>query len=92
MTNKRNRRLLLAATVVGLILTLTGCSEKYSEPFKDAPREAQANSDPAKVIEMPDGFNNLATKCIAVGIRGTVVYHQDSPYGAVSTVADPRCK
>lgn len=80
----------------GLILGLSACDpfsgDKVSEPYRDAPRTAHIDSKPAQVIEMPDGFNNLATKCIAPGVRGTVVYHADSAYGAVSTVADPNCK
>lgn len=73
------------------VATLTACGgNKANEPFKDAPRDG-ANHDPALIIEMPDGFSNLATKCIA-GIRYTVAFHGDNHYGSVTTVADPACK
>ncbi len=72
-------------------VTLTACgSDKASEPFKDAPR-ASTNRDAATVIEMPDGFSNLATKCVD-GVRYTVVFKNDEKYGSVSTVLDPSCK
>lgn len=77
-------------TLLGLSI-LTGCSEKTKEPFKDAPQEEERNSDPAQVIEMPDGFSNLATKCDH-GNRIYVIYKGDDNRGAVSVVADdPTC-
>ena len=54
------RRLLLLA--VPLVL-LTGCTQKSLERFRDAPRSGTTNRTPADIIEMPDGFSNLATKC-----------------------------
>jgi hypothetical protein len=93
----RNRKIrpiaLGSAGLVSLVVLLSAgsCDNKVSEPFHDAPRSAHANSDPATVIEMPDGFSNLATKCIAPGIRGTVVFKNDRSYGSVSTVIDPKC-
>jgi hypothetical protein len=78
----------MAGAAMGLLLmgVLLGCgAEKLSEPFHDAPRGKQTNDSPADVIEMPDGFNNLATKCDH-GNRIYVTYHADSPYGAVAVV------
>lgn len=80
----------LVAVVITVAATVTGCSGKYVEPYQDAPRAGTSDSTAAKVIEMPDGFSNLATKCVG-DIRYTVVYHFDNPYGSVSTVVDPQC-
>ena len=78
-----------AAFVVG---ALAACGmQKATEPFRDAQRGA-TNSTSADVIEMPDGFSNLATKCDH-GNRIYVVYKGDNTYGAVTAVAqDPSCK
>jgi hypothetical protein len=76
--------------VVALLL-LTGCgAQKATEPFKDAP-VSQHNDDPAAILNMPDGFNNVATKCDGPN-RVYVVFHNDNPYGSVAVVPnDPRC-
>lgn len=84
------RKILLgAAGFVIALVTLTACGDKANEPFKDAPRDG-SNNDPAVVIEMPDGFSNLATKCVN-GVRYTVAFHGDNHYGSVATVIDPTC-
>lgn len=81
----------LSATTAVSLAVLTGCDfSKYTEPFKDAPRTNTEDNSPAQVITMPDGFSNLATKCVN-GMRYTVAYHADSPYGAINVVADPKC-
>ena len=72
------------AVLATVLLSANSC-EKAAEPFHDAPRGKQTNDSPADVIEMPDGFNNLATKCDH-GNRIYVTYHADSPYGAVAVV------
>lgn len=70
------------------LLGLAGC--KATEPYQDAP-VGQRNSTQADVIEMPDGFNNAATKCDH-GNRVYVIFHSDSSYGAIAVVAgDPTC-
>lgn len=81
--------LAVTAALVTAGLVLTSCSVKSQEPFKDAPKDGRDNR-PAKIIEMPDGFSNLATKCVD-GVRYTVAYHGDNKYGAISTVIDPAC-
>lgn len=78
----------LAAVV--LIIGLGACSDKATEPFKDAPR-GDVNGEPADVLRMPDGFSNVATKCDGPN-RVYVVFHGDSSYGSVAVVEnDPRC-
>jgi hypothetical protein len=93
-TRGHNRRK-IALVGVGLlmagVLSACGMSEKYSEPFRDAPR-ANTDNSPATVFTMPDGFGNGATKCLAgTGVRVTTLYHQDSDYGSISTILDPAC-
>lgn len=80
----------ICAGIVGAAV-MTGCTEKSKEPFRDAPQGGR-NSDPAIVVEMPDGFSNFAHKCIAPGIRGASAYKGDQNRAAVSMVADSSCK
>jgi len=77
--------------LVTLVLAIAACSDKAQEPFKDAPRSGQNNDDPAEVLNMPDGFSNLATKCDGHGNRVYVVYHGNHPYGTVAVIRDPGC-
>lgn len=82
------RKVVIGAVTIAL--TAGACSQKAIEPFRDAPTTGHDRT-PAQVIEMPDGFNNLATKCVD-GIRYTVTYHHDSPYGSVAvTGGDNGC-
>lgn len=94
VTVKQRIMVFLAGVVsVGALFTLASCGigGKVSEPFRDAPRGA-TNSAPADVIEMPDGFSNLATKCDH-GNRIYVVFKGDDLYGSVTVVGqDPSCK
>ncbi|MFF0597850.1 hypothetical protein [Streptomyces antibioticus] len=88
---KRPARALAAAVAALTLLALAGCSSKYSEPFKDAPRSGKDNGSPADLIRMPDGFSNAATKCDH-GNRLYIAYHGDSPYAAIAVVPqDPTC-
>lgn len=69
---------------------LAGCSQKALEPFRDAPVSGH-QSGAAEVIEMPDGFSNIADKCDGHGHRVYVVFHGDSGYGSVTAISDPTC-
>lgn len=95
MTITITRRRAVLAALAALIATLAflaGCGNKFSQPFQDAARTGVVNTQPADIIDMPDGFNNVATKCDH-GNRLYVSYHGDSSYGFISTVAhDPTCK
>jgi hypothetical protein len=85
------KKLVLAGAAAVLALSLSSCA-KMTEPFKDAPRSGEVNDSPADTIEMPDGFNNVGTKCDH-GNRVYVTYHADAPYGSIAVVAhDPSCK
>jgi len=82
-----NRKLTLSAIALALIagLGLTGCGDKQTQPWQDAGRTGIKNNEPADIVTMPDGFNNLATKCDH-GNRIYVTYHGDSAYGSVTVV------
>lgn len=56
----------VAALAALSILTLAGCSEYNDQRGKgDAPVQNRAGDDaPAVVINMPDGFSNIAVKCL----------------------------
>ena len=90
--NKIVKRTVVALAVpVIAVATLAGCGNKASQPFQDAPRPQQVNSSPAEVIQMPDGFNNLATKCDHHN-RIYVSFHGDGSYGFGFAVKDdPSC-
>lgn len=67
------RRLTAVGVACALALLLGGCSrEYYDERGKaDAPVAGRAGEDtPAEVHNFPDGFGNLATKCVGKGRRG----------------------
>jgi hypothetical protein len=75
---------------IAAVLLIVGCGNKFGQPFKDSPRTTQVNDQPAEIIYMPDGFNNLATKCDH-GQRIYVSYHGDSSYGFGFAAPDPAC-
>lgn len=80
----------LIALALGLLI-LTGCGGKATEPFKDSPTEPDRNNSPAQIGEMPDGFNNWASKCDGPN-RVYVTFHGDAAYGGIFVVKDdPRC-
>jgi hypothetical protein len=78
-------RLAAACAAAGLIMLTAGCGEKAAEPFHDADRSSRTNDSPADVIEMPDGFSNVATKCDS-GNRIYVLFKGDSAYGSIAVV------
>lgn len=81
---------LLLVAMVGS--SAASCNDnKYTEPFKDAPRSGHDDASPMSVIQMSDGFNNIGVKCVIHdGIYTT--YHGDHPYGSIFIVPnDPNC-
>jgi hypothetical protein len=93
--NRRQKIRGIAAAAIGTVLFVTlgasSCDNKYTEPYKDAPRTGVTNDQPADIFTMPDGFSNGATKCDH-GNRVYVVYHGDVAYGSIFVVAqDPTC-
>lgn len=80
-----------AAAGIGLLAAgLTGCSQKNTEPWNDAPVVGKFDNG-AQVYSMPDGFNNFASKCDDNGHRVFVTYHGDGAYGGVFAIDDPAC-
>jgi hypothetical protein len=86
-TRKAAVAVLSAAAIAA---ALAGCSQKSLEPYRDAPVSGHQSS-PAEVIEMPDGFSNVADKCDGHGHRVYVVFHNDGSYGSVAAISDPTC-
>ena len=79
----------LIALAVVAALVVAGCA-KITEPFNDAPVSHQIGG-PAEVGSMPDGFNNVATKCDH-GNRLYISYHGDGSYGfGFAVPRDPTC-
>jgi hypothetical protein len=95
-SRKTITRFVTAVSAVGVGLVAVGvisaCGmQKADEPFQDAPR-GQTNSQPANVIEMPDGFSNVAHKCVGTGkLRVFVLFKGDHPYGSIAVEEDPAC-
>ncbi|HXK36056.1 MAG TPA: membrane lipoprotein lipid attachment site-containing protein [Candidatus Paceibacterota bacterium] len=75
--------------LLGIIALLSGCgSTKMTEWNKDAPISTRDDS-PAEVINFPDGYSNVASKCNH-GNRLYVLYHGDGSFGAVTVVREDR--
>jgi hypothetical protein len=86
------------------VVVLGGCSREHYEErgMADAPVRGRAGENgPAEVYDFPDGFGNLATKCVGDGKRGyatTKYFRQEDedevviiPAHAV-IVDDPECR
>lgn len=86
-----NKTIKPVAFAVLATLALTGCSDKAREPFQDAPR-GTTNDHPADIINFPDGYSNVASKCDGPN-RVYVIYKADDPTrGSIAVVPnDPRC-
>ena len=88
----KKRLLMLGLLLTAMIGSSAGsCDNKYTEPFKDAPRSGNDHGGAMDVITMSDGFNNIGFKC--VGKDGVYdVYHGDKAYAGVFVVPnDPNC-
>ena len=87
------RRGVRAAAVVGTAgLLLGGCGQKDREPFRDAPTSSERNNGPARVIEFPDGFSNMAAKCDGPNMIYSP-FKGDNNRTAIGVAPnDPRCR
>jgi len=85
------KRIFVALGIGALaIAALGGCSNKGTEWNKDAPISERDDSG-ASVLNFPDGFSNVATKCDGPN-RVYVIFHSSGSYGSISVVPnDPRC-
>lgn len=61
-----------------------GCSE---ESQRDSPRDDITDNSIAKIIRMPDGYPNIATKCIP----GTDIRVATAGHRSISMVQDKTC-
>ncbi|MGW1727317.1 hypothetical protein ACWCQK_30915 [Streptomyces sp. NPDC002306] len=93
----RRERIRAAAGAAALVLAagavLAGCSQSYNDERGkgDAPVRGKAGDDtPAEVFNMPDGFGNLATKCVGHGFRAYVTTNATGPSN-VQIVEDESC-
>lgn len=72
-----------AAVLLALGGGLTACGDKFTEPFKDAPRSGKDTGNPTDVVRFADGFSNVGTSCDRYGNRVYVAYHGDSAYASI---------
>ncbi|MBM9623452.1 hypothetical protein [Streptomyces zhihengii] len=91
----RGRRAGVAAVFLVMIVagTATGCSDAYNDERGkgDASvRGGRGDDTPAQVFNMPDGFGNLATKCVGHGYRAYVTTNATGPSN-VEIVPDRTC-
>lgn len=87
----KRKPLLLVPVAALAILPLSGCMDKATEPFRDAPIDAH-NGDSATVVEMPDGFSNLSYKCVPIGSHGVLfgsAFHGDDNRTSVTATYLP---
>ncbi|MFG2025469.1 hypothetical protein [Streptomyces sp. NPDC048825] len=90
------RRVRASVWAAALALTagslLVGCSQDDDKRgMGDAPVQGRKGDDsPAEVYNMPDGFGNLATKCVGHGFRAYVTTNAGAPSN-VQIVEDKTC-
>lgn len=86
----KTKKIALIITAGITALVLGGCGEKMVEPYQDAKR-GNVNTNPADIMNFPDGFSNVSTKCDGPN-RVYVIFKGDNLYGSIAVVAnDPRC-
>lgn len=87
----RRARIAVGAAVLGAVLALAGCGANDAKGYGDAPVKGRQGEDsPATVYNMPDGFGNLATKCVGSGNRAYVTTNSGGPSN-IQIVKDPQC-
>ena len=81
------KRLLVVLGLAALLLT--GCAE--DDGGKDA-RVGQRNNDPANIVNMPEGYPDVATKCSGIpGRRVWVVRGRGGDTPPVITTDEDSC-
>lgn len=86
----RLSKIAIITTLIAGTLALSACGESTQDA-----NTGDRNVGPADIINMPDGFSNVAHKCDGPNMV-YVIYHgasgNVSAYGSVAVVAnDPRC-
>ncbi|CAK7281974.1 hypothetical protein ACNFR7_13505 [Streptomyces sp. RM1] len=82
-----------AGLAMAVAALLAGCSQHYDDQRGkgDAPVQGRAGDNtPAEVYNFPDGFGNLATKCVGHGYRAYVTTNANAPSN-VQIVEDKAC-
>jgi len=81
------RGLALTVACIAAAFTLSACwgdNSKEAQPFNDAPTKGQPDLTAARIYAMPDGFNNVAIKCIPGTHSGiATLYHANAAYGGL---------
>ncbi|MYW05559.1 hypothetical protein GT354_46285 [Streptomyces sp. SID3343] len=87
----RLRWWVVPVALAGVVL-LSGCGGDDDERGEgDAPvANLHGDDTPAQVFNMPDGFGNLATKCVGHGFRAYVTTNASGPSN-VQVVPDSMC-
>lgn len=89
-----NKKWIATAVLAVGLSTLAACdsNSKAVQQYNDAPTTGHNDNSPAEIINMPDGFSNVAFKCVN-GHGIYVIFHQDKAYGAVAVVDhDSACR
>lgn len=81
---KKTTAFLVGGAAALSLTALTACSDKAMEQFNDA-EISGSNDGSAEVINFPDGFSNVATKCDN-GNRVYVLFKGDAAYGGIAVV------
>lgn len=92
MNRRGSRRTLLAIGALVVSAGLAGCNGANDrDGTGDAP-VGKTDPQPVDVINMPDGFSNVATKCVAFQ-PGKRIYQPSNNKGNVQPVIvdDPNC-
>ncbi|MGW5349866.1 hypothetical protein ACWERV_04990 [Streptomyces sp. NPDC004031] len=90
MKRRSTKYLTAVASIAVAVAALTGCASD-SRGTGDSPvADHRGEDSPANVTNFPDGFANIATKCVAgaPGFRAFVTTREAAPI----VLADPACK
>lgn len=80
------KRFIVIPLTLASIISLSACEQEQDAPVNSRDKTA------ATLMNMPDGFSNVAHKCDGPNMVYTV-FHGDSSYGSVAVAPnDPRCK
>lgn len=88
MKRRATRYLVLFAVIA--VTALSGCSSDKRGMGDSPVANHRGDDSPANVTNFPDGFANIATKCVAgaPGYRAFVTTREAAPV----VLADPACK
>jgi len=85
--SNRTKILLAGIGLTAIVATTAGSCDKFTEPYKDAPRSGNDSGYAMDVVQGADGFSNSGSTCDGRGNRVFVAYHGDVAYAAISVVA-----